>query len=273
MRVTRRPFYSPQSILEAVQRKVAEVKATGESIDYLTFVPDGEPTLDANLGRAIGLLKPLGVKVAVITSGSRMEEPEVRSDLASANLVSLKIDAVTPDVWRRVNRPHGLLHLDDALQGILEFSQGFNGVLLAETMLVAGINDGEGEVCRIAGFLSRMQPTKAYVAVPTRPPAEGWVRPTNELAVNLAYQRFSEALGPGRVECLVGYEGDAFASSGDAEADLLSIAAVHPMRRQAVERLLARADATWDTVARIMKQGQLVEMEYQGERFYLRKLR
>jgi len=68
----------------------------------------------------------------------------------------------------------------------------------------------------------------AYVADPTRPPAGQWVLPTDEHIINLAYQIFSDVLGADRVEYLVGFQGNAFASTGDAKDDLLSITAIHP---------------------------------------------
>jgi len=40
-------------VVEAVKRKIQRAKENQESIDYLTFVPDGEPTLDENLGKEI----------------------------------------------------------------------------------------------------------------------------------------------------------------------------------------------------------------------------
>jgi hypothetical protein len=104
-----------------------------------------------------------------------------------------------------------------------------------------------------------------------RPPAEEWVQPPVEEVINRAYQTFSDAVD--RVEYLVGYEGNAFAFTGNVEEDLLSIAAVHPMREDAVDEFLARAGADWEVVRRLVVQDQLVEAEYGDHRFYLRKLR
>ena len=73
MQVDRTAFYEPQKLLKAVRYKVQKVRQRGESIDYLTFVSDGEPTLDINLGHAIELVKPLGIKIAVITNASLIE--------------------------------------------------------------------------------------------------------------------------------------------------------------------------------------------------------
>jgi hypothetical protein len=47
---------------------------------------------------------------------------------------------------------------------------------------------------------------------------------------------------------------------------------VHPMREDAVDEFLARAQADWPVVHNLVGQGQLVETAYEGRRFYLRKL-
>jgi len=143
--------------------------------------------------------------------------------------------------------------------------------LVTETMLIEGLNDDEALVGEIADFLARLNPARAYLSVPTRPPAEGWVRPPAEQVIVGAYRILRERVS--QVECLTGYEGNAFASTGDVAEDLLSITAVHPMREQAVGEFLARAGADWPVVHRLIAQGQLVEMEYKGRKFYVRKLR
>ena len=68
-----------------------------------------------------------------------------------------------------------------------------------------------------------------------------------------------------------GYEGNAFAFTGNVEEDLLSITSVHPMREDAVNEFLTRAKADWPVVHRLIAQDQLVEMEYEGRRFYMRR--
>jgi wyosine [tRNA(Phe)-imidazoG37] synthetase (radical SAM superfamily) len=70
LRLRRRAFYEPEEISRAVRDKVKAAHAAGETIDYLTFVPDGEPALDVNLGREIALLGPIGLPIAVISNGS-----------------------------------------------------------------------------------------------------------------------------------------------------------------------------------------------------------
>lgn len=105
MQITRQSFYDPKTILTDVKWKINKVMELGESIDFLTVVPDGEPTLDINLGRAIDLLRPLGVNIAVISNASLIWQKNVRNDLAKADWVSFKIDAVSKDTWRHIHRP------------------------------------------------------------------------------------------------------------------------------------------------------------------------
>ena len=271
MQVERCAFYRPEEVVSAVRDKVEKATASGESIDYLTFVPDGEPTLDANLGREIELLKPLGIKIAVITNSSLIWRADVREDLMGADWVSLKIDAAQEDVWRRIDRPHGSLRLASVLDGMLEFAKDYTGELVTETMLARDVNDGADHVREVAEFLARLAPARAYLSIPTRPPAEPRVGAPREEAINRAYQILGDRVD--HVEYLIGYEGNAFAFTGNVEDDLLSITSVHPMREDAVRAFLARAGAAWPVVRSLIDRDQLVETEYDGHRFYVRKLR
>ena len=270
MQAQRQAFYEPMEILSAVRDKVAKAQEAGEAIDYLTFVPDGEPTLDLHLGQEIELLRPLALPIAVITNASLIWRRDVRQDLMGADWVSLKVDAVEEVVWRRIDRPQGSLELSSILEGAVAFARGYPGDLVTETMLVAGVNDGEGQLEEIADYLGYLQPYRAYLSIPTRPPAEVWPRPPDEQVLHRAYRIFCDRME--RVEYLIGYEGNAFAFTGDVVQDLLDITAVHPMREDAVSDYLARAKSQWTVVRQLVAEGQLVEVEHGGHTFYLRKL-
>ena len=270
MQIKRERFYSLAELVENVEARVKELKKKEEQLDYLTFVPDGEPTLDLNLGSEIKLLTPLGVRIAVITNASLIWDAEVKKALLGANWVSLKVDAVSEEIWRKVNRPHGTLRLDAISEGMRSFSEEFEGVLATETMLIRGVNDGKDEIERIADFLLEISPEISYISIPTRPPAERWVEPADEGTINMAYQVFGDR--GLKAEYLIGYEGNAFASTGNVREDLLSITSVHPMREEGVDELLRKADAGWDTVEKLVNKGELVKLVYEGKRFYMRKL-
>jgi len=264
-----RTFYGPEEIRQAVEAQVEAAIGAGETIDYLAFVPDGEPTLDEDLSRTIELIRPLDIKIAIISNGSLIWRREVQETLKQADWVSLKVDSVEESIWRRINRPHIDLKLKTILTGMLEFASEYEGVLTSETMLIDGVNISDDNVLEVAEFLNELKPETAYLSIPTRPPSEEGVRAPNEGQLNRVYQIVSRQVA--RVEYLTGYEGNAFASTGDPVEDLLSITAVHPMREEAVRELLARTGSNWDIVQGMIDAGKLWESEYEGRKFYLRR--
>ena len=138
-------------------------------------------------------------------------------------------------------------------------------------MLIDNI-DYTNEIQKIANFLSKIKIAKAYVAIPTRPPGEKWVKPAREELINNTYQIFSQELGKDLVEYLIGYEGDIFSFSGNIKKDLLSITSVHPMREDAVNELLKRAGLDWTVINDLENRGKIIEEKFQGHTYYMRRL-
>lgn len=270
MQVTRQSFYEPQAIFDEVAEKIQRTEQQGEDIDFLAFVPDGEPTLDCNLGKTIDLLRPLGKKIAIINNATLLWQDEVREDLCKADWVSLKVDAVSPKVWRRIDRPHKELQLPNMLDSMLQFKKEFTGTLVSETMLLRGVNDSPEVLTETASFLEKLSPSTSYLSIPIRPTVEKIASIPDEEALNTAYQIIHNKVE--NVECLFGYEGDTFSSTGNAEEDLLNIIAVHPMREQAVQEFLTKTQADWSLIDKLIEQDRIFVTTYENKRFYLRRL-
>jgi len=270
LQITRQPFYKPQDIINVVEQKIQGAKKQKEPINYLTFVADGEPTLDSNLGEEIKLLKTLGFKIAVITNASLLWRKDVRDDLGKADWVSLKIDTVDKKVWHQINRPYSSLNYTDVLEGIIQFKNSFDGDLITETMLIQDVNDSSEGVEKVAKFIAGLSPKMSYISVPIRPPAERWVMAAKEETINKAYHLFKEH--GIETEYLIGYEGNAFAFTGNFEEDVLSIISVHPIREDGLKELLSKANASWNIIEKLLTQRKVMQTEYNGKKFYMRKL-
>ena len=167
MAADRQEYYDPNELLIEVKEKISNAKLNDESIDYLTVVPDGEPTLDKNLGKLIDLIKPLGFKIAVITNSTLLDKPEVRQEIGEADWVSVKVDTLDEKIWKKIDRPHKKIVFDSMLNGIRAFSQEYKGVLVTETMLVRDLNN---DIKKVAEFIKGINPFNAYLSIPTRPP-------------------------------------------------------------------------------------------------------
>ncbi|MEN8130616.1 MAG: radical SAM protein [Pseudomonadota bacterium] len=265
-----RVFYTPDQIYEEVLEHIERIQKKGEQIDYLSFVPDGEPTLDSMLSETIERLRPVGIPIAVLSNASLIWREEVRETLMQADWVSLKVDAIEEDPWRRVNRPHQSLDHQAILDGMLAFAGDFKGTLATESMLLRGLNDSDRAASQLADFLGKLKPNKAYLSIPTRPPAEKGVHAPNEAILNRIYQMISQQVS--HLELITEYEGNTFASTGDVAEDLLSITSVHPMRDEAVQELLTKTGTDWHLVEQLIEDRRLMQTEYEGRKFYIRRI-
>ena len=79
----RKEYYSPMIVYTEVKDRLKELKINKEQINYLSFVPDGEPTLDINLYETIQSLQDFGIKIAVFTNSSLIWKKEVKAALNS----------------------------------------------------------------------------------------------------------------------------------------------------------------------------------------------
>ena len=96
--IERQVFYEIEEIVQSAKKKVIEAERKNEEIDYITFVSDGEPTLDINIGEEIKQLKQIGIKIAVITNASLLGKGDVVYDLLITDWVSVKVDAASEEI-------------------------------------------------------------------------------------------------------------------------------------------------------------------------------
>lgn len=266
--IERRTFYPPQEVAQEVGRKIASTRNVGERVDYLTVVPDGEPSLDVNLGGLITMLQPLASKVAVITNASLAWREDVRRDLSKCDWISLKIDAADEDTWHLINRPHPALAFDALRSGISSLAAAFPGELTTETMLVKDVNDSLEHAQALTSWLAAIRPATAYVTVPTRPPAEKMVRPPEAERIE-QFCGILERTGVTVVPLTEEDEG-VFVSSDEVARDILAITSVHPMEEAALRGLLEKRGADWTVVTDLVARDELRELHHGDTRFFRR---
>ena len=269
LQTKRESFYDLDELMRELNESLESLKTKKEKLDYITFVADGEPTLDINLGRAIKEINKTGIKTAVISNSSLITDENVRNELKFADWVSSKVDAISEKIWKNIDRPHGSLNLEKILEGIEIFSREYEGEFATETMLVKGINDKKEELEKIADFIKKIDKPHSYISIPTRPPAEDYVQKAEPEQINMAYQIFRSR--DINTEYLIGYEGNEFSSTGNLEQDLLNITAVHPLKEEAVAELVKKTDSEWKDVESLISASKIIQTEYNGDKYYLRK--
>lgn len=167
--ILRRSFYDPQ----VVTGQVIDTVSTGKTIDIITFSGSGEPTLNSDLGVMIReLKKSVSIPVAVITNGSLLWDEDVRRDLAEADIVLPSLDAVSEDVFQRINRPYPSLTVKKILDGLTIFRKEYSKKIWLEIMLIRNVNDDPDELKKMAQIVATLNVDKIQLNTVTRPPSE-----------------------------------------------------------------------------------------------------
>jgi len=267
MTVSRRKFYSTDEIFEETGKRLNELSVSGTKVDYLTLIPDGEPTLDINLGKTIGKLKLLGRKIAVVTNSSLLSDKDTRNEILNADWVSLKIDSAIPADWKKINRPHGCLDLDSIIEGLKIFAAEFKGELVTETMLVKDVNDSYASLSKTAEVIRSLNPKTAYILLPFRPPAEKYVSRPEFCRLEYAISIFMGCKL--NVKLLWNDEGDDF-SCTEFEKEFLKILEVHPMRIEAVEKMLINSSNKRGTIDKLISDKKIRKVIHDGREFIVK---
>lgn len=264
----RTSFFKPSVIYEEVKKHLQKLDAIDKP-DYLTFVANGEPSLDINLGKSIEILKTFNIPIAVITNGSLLNDSLVREELSHADWVSVKIDTASKTVWKTQNRPLAKLDFDHYKNGLLKFSQEFKGELVSETMLVKGVNDSPEILRQTAELLLSVNPSTAYLSIPTRPPAIATVTAPGESEINAAYQIYTEK--GLNTELMLGFEGTNTGFTGNAIDDIINICTVHPIREDTMQELLRKDNADPMILKSLIHGKHIQQVKFGSNTFYIRK--
>lgn len=172
--VRRREFIPVRTILGQIRGALAK----GRPVDAVTFSGSGEPLLHSGLGRIIaGIRRLTNVRIVLLTNSSCLAGAQARRDAAGADIVVPSLDAATPAVFAKINRPHAGLTVDKIIAGLAAFRREFKGQIWLEIMLVKGINDGPAHVRALKKAIARIRPDRVQLNTVVRPPAEKSARP------------------------------------------------------------------------------------------------
>jgi wyosine [tRNA(Phe)-imidazoG37] synthetase (radical SAM superfamily) len=268
MTTNRSYFSDARLVTDHIHQRVDELAKDGIRPDTITFVPNGEPTLDRSLGDVIKNLHPLGIQTAIITNASLLWHPECHAQVMNADIVSIKVDSVIESTWHKIDRPHGTLSLDEVFNGIHWFAQIFKGTLLTETMLVKGLNDSRTEAQAAATFIADLKPDTAYLALPLRPPAEDWVEAPDAEDLIHIFDIFSAHID--HVELMMDLPESKLAAGKDAAGILLSTLAVHPLSQSDIDAYLEKNQITPVQLDGFINEGLIRRVPHKDTHFYLR---
>lgn len=261
----RKVYLSAQAIVGEVEHFFSQPQMP--PLDWVTFVGSGEPTLHSEIGWLIQRVKTLTNKpIAVITNGSLLYLPEVRRDLSEADAVLPSLDGGNPALYRKINRPHPMFTFERLVEGLIAFRQEYGGQLWLEVMLIKDLNDTEPALKEIAALLEQIQPDEIHLNSPSRPPAEKWVKPTNEEGLYRAMSilgKQARVIHPAQSRWTIDPQQDVIET-------ILGMITRHPLREEDLFiALSALPSSQVETILhRLIKSGKAQIIERYGTRFW-----
>ncbi|NJL57281.1 radical SAM protein [bacterium] len=138
--------------------------------DVVTLSGSGEPTLALNLAEILIMARQITAKpVVVLTNGTLLPDLQVQAALLEADRIAIKLDAISLENLRRINRPVAGFNWPEIWQAWQTFCQQYQGQLAVQTMLLTPWDDSTQfeYIC----LLKRLRPAEIQLNTPIRPKA------------------------------------------------------------------------------------------------------
>ena len=258
----RKQWIAPQAILDDLRNILAQE----EKIDFITFSGSGEPTLNSALGEMIDRIKDMTpTPVAVLTNGTLFHLPEVRRDVMDANVIVPSLDAVSPEVFARINRPHPELTVELMVEGLKLLRKEFRGQIWLEVMIVKNINDSIDELKKIAAALHDINPDRVQINSVFRPAAERAIEPALMETLELAKVLFGE-----KAEIIEEFRSDRHnAVVDDIKGSIVQLIKRRPCTAGDISKSLGIHESVLAAHLEILLQEQRIkEVIHRGIKFY-----
>ncbi|MBN2817053.1 MAG: radical SAM protein [Campylobacterales bacterium] len=144
-----------------------------DKIDVLTLTANGEPTLYPELDTLIDAINTIKGKTEtlILTNSATLTDKKTYNALLKLDQVKLSLDAITPEIFKKIDRPHKSINVDEVVQKVIEFSKEYKGKLFIEILFVHTLNDTDAEVAKLNEVLLQIDATRIDLGTIDRPPA------------------------------------------------------------------------------------------------------
>jgi len=163
-----------QSQTLSVEEIIVELqKHLNEKVDVITLTANGEPTLYPHLSKLIDAINKIKNKTEtlILTNSATLIDEKVFDALLKLDQVKLSLDAISSDIFKKIDRPHPSIKIEDVVTKVQEFSKIYKGKLFIEILFVHGLNDTPQEVQKLNDVLLTLDIERVDLGTIDRPPA------------------------------------------------------------------------------------------------------
>lgn len=187
--VQRQAFVPTKAVIEELDDYLSK----NPKLDYITFSGSGEPTLHLGIGKIIEYIKSTypQYKVALLTNSSLFADKQVRAEILGTDVVMPSLDAVSADVFGKINRPHPQLKIEQIIDGLVAFRKEFSGEIWLEIFLLEGINTTTPELTLLKNAVKKIKPDNIQLNWLDRPGTENWCKPVSAETIQRVNEQFA----------------------------------------------------------------------------------
>lgn len=259
--IERREYSSLVNVISEIKDSLTQ----HQKVDYITLSGSGEPTLNIHLGGIITAVKGItDIPVAVITNGTLLHLESVREELLAADLVVPSLDAVSQEVFCKINRPHESLEVSKIISGLKRFREFFSGEIWLEIMLIKGLNDIPGEIEKIKSVISSIECNKIQLNTTVRPVTDKVIEPLGREEL----ERIKDLLGA-RCEVIAGFKENQHSVKTNISERIIDIIKRRPLNLSEISDSLGipKQRAT-KYISLLKEQGKIESLTYGSELYY-----
>lgn len=165
---------SSQTETISVDAIIKELKEhLNAKIDVITLTANGEPTLYPQMDSLINAIDEIkgSTETLILTNSAALVDKEVFNSLLKLDQVKLSLDAISPDVFKKIDRPHESIKVEDIVERVVAFSKLYRGKLFIEILFVHELNDTKEEIAKLNDVLLNVNAIRVDLGTIDRPPA------------------------------------------------------------------------------------------------------
>jgi len=250
--------------VETIIKELQEALIHHPDIDVITLTANGEPTMYPYLDELIDRINVLKGKIQtlILSNTACLSDEKVFNALLKLDSVKLSLDAATPEIFTKIDRPAEGIEIQTIIQSILRFSKVFKGKLFIEILFVRGINDTTNEVAALNRALLPITCERIDIGTVDRPPAYA----VEALTFDELYA-LSHLFDPSLPIHIVARSHTSALPSSYSDEEILSTLDKRPLTAEDIEALFDSESK--ERLKNLIRQGRIAEIERSNVIFFI----
>jgi len=177
--------------LKSIQEELIDSLNHHDGIDVVTLTANGEPTLYPQLDKIIEFVNQHKKEASslILSNSSTIMNQDIQHSLSKLDIVKLSLDAISANVFKKIDRAYSDIKIEDIIDAIIEFRKIFKNELIIEILFVKGINDSDEEIAKMIETISLIAPDRVDLSTIDRPPSYN-VSPISKTKLYQIAQKF-----------------------------------------------------------------------------------